>query len=336
MKIPLSEDYKTTRVFEVKLFKMTAIDQIARVCLFGEEPSIEIALVHVVKHLGQFGTPYKCLGDWKMLIGTPGKPTPIGDPDNCPFCKVQDMDGNIGMLTRKYGTNLLVYDTDTNGKLKAGPGGGVAASAIPWRFSAKPFKRLLDIKNNYGDPKHGLRMKDLHFRCENTQFQGYVIDPVQDCLWMSSKEYAQYCQGVFNAGKLDDFGDYLGFSTDTAGAEKLIAEGEAKSAGQMVGQASMNNVQELAKLLDDSMPKSPTTPTFVPPVSSQNNPPVAPMATPVAQPPQQNKMPPPPPPPTEPAGGVRQPNPNPQTPQAPQQAPAMPSMGDFEALLNQK
>src|SRR6185295_9476185 len=106
---------------------------------------------------------YKCSGRYEVIFGVPGsgKPGQGADPEKCYACARQAKGGQVGQCARRFATNILRYLTDAKGNVRQ----PLTADCVIWRFGDDKYNRLTDLREQYGDPAHGLRLLDIICKC---------------------------------------------------------------------------------------------------------------------------------------------------------------------------
>ena len=304
MKVGFDKGYKGFSIYDVDQFSLDK-DQIARICCV--DPEIEMSWAHWLN----FGENdrrsgyYKCHGRYEVIFGTPGsnKPGQGSDPEKCLSCAKQLRNGAVGLVARRFATNIMRYLTDNKGNVR----NPLMADCVVWRFGDDKYNRLVDIKEQYGDKDHGIRILDMVVKCTVKQYQRFDIDPLRECLWRTNGDvYAKQFMDTWKQNRQPTLEDLLGIMTDAANLEKLISEAMGTpmpqgAGGVAGGQAPVASPQDLQRLLDDSGPRPTGQMGHVPGATfPTNGPPLlpgfaVPLQQPQQQPPQQfqQQMPPP-------------------------------------------
>jgi len=278
MRVPFSGANKGFNIWDVEQLKLKK-DEIARICCIDEDA--EVGWAHWVffgeghKQNGY----YQCFGDYALIFGVPGsgRPGQGADPENCPFCRVQARDSHVGIVGRRFGTNLIKYTTDVKGIPRKPYSGDI----IVWRFGDDKYNRLADIRDTFGDPKYGIRALDLQVKCTQEQYQRFDIDPLRECLWQTDPAFGKAILGEWKEKRQPDLSGLLATPVKKERAEQMVAEAMGVSTpGVAVPATAGADPAQLAKLLDESMPVPAQQPLAPPPVQM----PLAPPQQPIQQP----------------------------------------------------
>lgn len=119
----------------------------------------------------------------------------------CPICVAASSksgpdgkDNKIKRATDTYGVNILVYDTDDNGKVTS----PLSAEIYFWAFGSDKFVDIRNIISEWGS----ILDIDLNVVCKDAQFQKLSFTPLKKCLYRDSgEEFKQYCDNKFKSEK---------------------------------------------------------------------------------------------------------------------------------------
>ena len=250
MKVKIEAKFKRDSVFSAPQLKLKK-DEVARIVMIDED------IVMGFHHNLNFGEKhknngrYKCLGDYAKIYGDldAGILGEGSDPEVCPFCREGARNSPVGDVQRHFITNILRYALDIKGR----PRTPLSSDIIVWRFSDKKFNRLLEIKEGFPD----LRKVDLLIKCEQEQYQNYLIDAARNpdsLLIQTGKEALQEAWEAFKRDRKseNDLELLLSSPVSKDRAEELIKAAGTTSSADVVGPTM--TAEEAQSLLDSSAP----------------------------------------------------------------------------------
>jgi len=217
-------------VFNFDRFQLNK-DEIARIAILESKVVTEFA--HYVQpdiHKGY----YICLGDFNTLL-TEGE-----EREKCPFCAKASRGGDIGTATQYFCTLILQYITNSKGQALK-PINGIVKY---WKFNAKKFTALKQIKDEFGE----LKKYDLLVGpCSSESFQNYDIRPGKDSLWSINPEDAKRISDYYKEermgtkelvrliGKNVDYDIASGIVADLTGGSRTASSEDVYGVEDVVG-----------------------------------------------------------------------------------------------------